>query len=317
MRRNDVLLSQARLVSRNVANPDGTYSISSEELLQYLNDAQDRMQNLICAKKNIAKIFVTQQIISLVGSQESYTIPDRLLLNKQIENIEFSADGTLGNYVRMEKLNMMNRDTNTTTYPWGYYKQGGQIFLQPTPNSSTGTIRVTYERDLDDLDIPRGVISSISGGTSSQFTSLVLDSTADAYESTSPGWNTQQYCSFVSSTGARKCYNVLIGSYVAGTNTLTPSPSPFLYTANDSQLAVGDVAVFNKYTTTFSQLPDACEKYLIHSVATDLMNIDSSNDYSKFRDKRDEMEEDILKALASQTGEVQYVPQQDRFEWWG
>lgn len=317
MRRTDVLITQARLISRNVANSDGTYSISSEEILQYLNDAQDRMQNLICARKNIAKIFAVQEIIPLVANQEAYSLSRRLLLNKQIENVEFSSDGTLGNYVRLEKVNIMNRDSNTTTYPWSYYKQGGQIFLQPIPATAGGYIRVTYEADLDDLEIPRGLVSTITNGTSTQFDTLNLDATANSYETTTPGWSTQQYCCIVSPTGARKCYNILISSYNTGTNLITPSPSPFIYnTSLDSQIAVNDVAVFNKFSTTFSQLPDACERYLIHYAATELLNIDSSNDYVKFRDLRDEMEDDILRALASQTSEVQYIPQSNRYDWW-
>lgn len=316
MRRADVLVSQARLISRNSLNADGTYGIPDDYIIQQLNDAQDRMQNLICAKKNIAKIFEIQDIIPLVANQEAYTLPRRLLLNKQIDNVEFSADGTLGNYVRLEKLNMMNRDTNTTTYPWGYYKQGGQLFLQPTPGTSVGNIRVTYEASLDDLDIPRGVVTVIGTGTSAQFASLTLGTTADQYDTTTPGWATQQYCSIVSPLGARKCYNVLIGGYVTATNVITPSPNPFVYSSLDSQIAVGDVAVFNKYTTTFSQLPDDCESYLIQYAATELIGLDSSNDYTKFRDRRDEIEDDILRALAAQTSEVQFIPQIDRYDWW-
>jgi hypothetical protein len=315
MRRTDALITQARLISRNILNSDGTSSISSEEILQYLNDGQDRMQNLICARKNIAKIFVKQEIIATVANQEAYSLSRRLLLNKQIENVEFSSDGTLGNYVRLEKINIMNRDSNTTTYPWGYYKQGGQIFLQPIPASSSGYIRVTCEADLDDLEIPRGVISAIGSGTATQFATLTVDATADAYETTTPGWNTQQYCSIVSPLGVRKCYNILISTYVA--NLITPSPTPFIYdTSLDSQIAVGDVAVFNKFSTTFSQLPDACERYLIQYAATQLIGIDSSNDYSKFNEKLAEIEDDTLRALSSQTSEIQFIPQVNRYEWW-
>lgn len=315
MRRTDVLINQARLLSRNTANADGTKSISDEQVLQYLNDAQDRMQNLICARKNIAKIFATQEIISLVANQEAYSLSRRLLLNKQIENVEFSSDGTLGNYVRLEKVSLINRDTNTTTYPWAYYKQGGQIFLQPTPSSSTGTIRVTYEADLDDLDIPRGLVSSIGAGTATQFATLTLDSSADAYETTTPGWSSQQYCCVVSPLGVRRCANILIGSYNTGTNLLTPSPTPFVYTSLDSKIQANDVLVFNKYTTTFSQLPDACERYLIQYAAVEMLSIDSSNDYSKQKDLLDNMEDDILRALASQTSEIQFIPQNNRYEW--
>lgn len=314
MRRTDALITAARTISRNNANADGTLAISDNEILQYLNDAQDRIQNLISARKNIAKIFVTQTIIPVVANQEAYSIPDRLLLNKQTEAVEFSHDGTVANYVKLEKLNLFNRDTNASNFPWGYFKRGGQIFLQPTPSTSTGTLRVTYERDLDDLDIPRGVISSIGSGTSTQFASITLDSTADAYETTTPGWNNIQYASFVDAFGVRKCFNVLIGTYVA--NVITPSPNPFIYADNDSQLAVGDVAVFNKYTTTFSQLPDSCERYLIHYAAQELFARDSSEDISKQEDRLFQIEEDILKALAAQTSEVQYIPQENRWDWY-
>lgn len=315
MRRTDVLINQARLISRNTANSDGTKSHSDEEILQYLNDAQDRMQNRISSQKNIAKIFATQQVISLVANQEGYTVPDRVLMNKQIESVEFSATGSVTDYVRLEKLNMFNRDTNPTTYPWGYFKRGGQILLQPTPSTATGTIRVTYERDLDDLDIPRGAIGTITNGTATQFDTVNLDATANSYESTTPGWSTQQYCCFVSTLGARKCFNVLIGSYNTGTNLLTPSPSPFIYGTGDSALTVGDIAVFNKYSTTFSQLPDACEPYLIHYAAMCLFHIDSSEDFSKEQDFVAELEDSILDQLKSQTSEVQFIPQHDRYEW--
>lgn len=316
MRRTDVLITEARRLSRNQLNSDSTSGIPDEDFLLFLNHAQDRMQNLISARKNIAKIFVTQEIISLVANQEAYSISDRVLLNKQIENVEFSSDGSLGNYVRLEKVNFINRDSNTTTYPWGYYKQGGQIFLQPIPGSAGGTIRVTYERALDDLEIPRGLVSSVGTGTATEFATLTLDSSANSYETTTPGWSSQQYCCVVTPLGARRCYNILIGSYNTGTNLLTPNPTPFTYTSQDSAIQAGDVMVFNKYSTTFSQLPDDCERYLIHYAATEALAIDSSNDYSRFKAARDEMEDDILRALSAQTSEVQYLPQQNRYDWW-
>jgi len=315
MRRTDALITAARVVSRNAANADGTYSITDNEVLQYLNDAQDRLQNLISAQKNVAKIFVTQQLISIVANQEAYSITDRVLMNKQIESVEFSSTGNLSDYVRLEKLNFFNRDTNPSSYPWGYIKRGGQILLQPTPSISVGTLRVTYERDLDDLDIPRGVISTVTSGTSTQFATFTLDTTADAYESTTPGWSNTQYCSVVDAFGNRKCFNILSGGYNTGTNIFTPSPTPFVYATGDSALAVGDVAVFGKYTTTFSQLPDSCERYLIHYAATELFHKDSSEDYNREAEILSKMETDILKALSSQTSEVQFIPQADRFEW--
>jgi len=315
MRRTDILIKAARAVGRNKANADLTVSVPDDDILQYLNDAQDRMQNLISATKNISKIFVTQQIISVVANQENYEIPDRVLLNKQIENVEYSYDGALGNYVRLRKVNFINRDTNTSNYPSGYYKRGGEIFLVPIPAVTQGSLRVTYERTLDDLDIPRGVLSAVTNGTSAQFDTFTLDTTADAYESTTPGWSNIQYASIVDPFGARKCFNILLGTYNTGTNVVTPSPSPFIYSSNDVQITIGDVAVFGKYTTTFSGLPDDCERYLIHYAAAELFRGDSSTDYAAAAAKVDDIEEDTLKALSSQTSEVQEIPEHNTYDW--
>jgi hypothetical protein len=319
MKRIDALIYQARLISRNTANADGTKAISDEEILQYLNDAQDRMQNLISAQKNIAKIFVTQKIISIVGNQEAYTIPDRVLLNKQIENVEFSATGNLSDYVRIEKVNLMNRDTNTTTYPWGYFKRGNQLFLQPTPSTSTGTLRVTYERELDDLDIIRGTINTITGGTSTQFTTITLSTNADAFETTTPGWTTglggNTGISIVDAYGVPKVYSLPVSGYDTTTNILTPLPSPYIYGSSDTALAVGDSCVFGNYATTYSQLPDSCERYLIHYAANELFHRDSSNDGAKETDILDAIEKDTIKAVIAQTSEVQFVPTIDRYDW--
>lgn len=314
MRRTDVLIQRARAISRNGANADGTYGISDDEVIQYLNDAQDRMQNLISAKKNIARIFSTQTIISIVADQEAYAIPDRVLLNKEIQMVEFSFDGSLANYVPLEKVNLFNRDTNTTNYPWGYFKRGGEIYLQPTPSVSTGSIRVTYERTVDDLDIPRGVVSAIGSGTSTQFASITLDSTANAYETTIPGWSTQQYCCIVDTLGNRRCQNLLIASYNTGTNLITPDPNPFIYADGDFQVTVGNIAVFEKYTTLFSQLPDECERYLINYAATQLFQEDSSNDREKQMDILSAIEADVLDAIASQTAEVELIPMRDQYD---
>lgn len=313
MRRADQLITAARTISRNGLNSDGTFAISNDEILQYLNDAQDRLQNLLSATKNVAKIFVTQEIIPVVANQESYSISDRVLMNKQIEGIEFSATGNLADYVRLEKLNFFNRDTNPSNYPWGYIKRGGQILLQPTPSVSTGTLRVTYERDLDDLDIPRGVVDSVTGTTTS-LTHFHVDASADAFEASTPGWLTQQFCCVVSPYGERRCYNIPF-TYNTVNNRVNPVNGPFVYTARDSEIQLGDIAIFNKYTTTFSQLPDACERYLIHYAAAELFHRDSSEDYANQQEIVQNMEADILKAMASQTSEIQLIPMTDRYEW--
>jgi len=304
MRTVSLLITAARQIARNVANQDGTYSIPDSEIIQYLNDAQDTMQNKLCSAKNIAKIFVTQTIIPLVANQAEYSIPDRVLLNKQIENVEFSSTGQTSDFVRLEKVNFFQRDTYPTTYPSGYYKVGNQISLQPTPSTAVGSIRVMYERAVDDLVAAFDTVS----GTPSGSTINVVSSTA---------YTIGSYISIVNSTtGVVLARNILISNWTTGVITTSAAVSTYLVgTAQLSDLA-SQTVVLGYFTTCISQLPDACETYLVNSAAADIFGKDSSNDYTRQRNKADEILDEIIAAYKAQTSEVQFTPQLQRYEFW-
>jgi hypothetical protein len=311
VRRVDYLITDIRRISRNQLNPDGTASIPDEEILQYLNDAQDRLQGLISATKGIDKIFSSQALLSLVGQQEAYTIPDRLYINKSVDLVEYSSTGSAFDYVPLTKLNLFNRNTNQDTYPMGYFKRGGQIYLVPTPSTATGTLRVTYERTVDDLDKRRGGVQSVSGLTSTGFTNLTVDSTAD--ETSSPNLASIDYICIVDKDGNRKAYNIPVGSYITGTNVLTPAAGYTFQTGET--IAAGDFIVFGKYHTTHSQLPEEAESYLIHYAVESMLHKDSSDDVVTQGAKLRDLEEAFIRGLTSQTSEIQKIPQQSLWEW--
>lgn len=304
MKQTSDLITTSRLISRNALNADGTYAISDAEILQYLNDGQDRMQNLISATKNIAKIFVRQLEIDVVGQQEDYAITDRVLLNKQIEYVEFSADGSSQNYVRLEKLNYFNRDPYYTTYPYGYIKTGGKIKLCPVPSVTGGTIRVTYEGELDDLALRCGTVTSA--------TTTEIDIT-DVVVAALPATN--DYICVVSPDGARLAKNIPITLYMGGTVS-TADITTYLEDGVSVSDLVGGYVTVGRYTSAVTQLPSNCERYLVHYAASELFHRDSSNDYDKEVALLGEIEKDIVKSMASQTGEIQFTPQMGRFDWW-
>jgi len=314
MRRVDFIITDARNISRNPANPNGSYSISDEEVLRYINDAQDRLQGVISATKSMDKIFEARTAINLVANQENYSIPDRVFMNRDLSLVEVSSDGTLGNYVVLNKVNFFNRDTNTSSYPEGYTKQSGQIYVIPIPSSSTGSLRVQYERELDDLDKRRGTVSVVTGLTSTSFTSITIGTDAD--ETSTPNLSTIDYVCIVDSDGNRKAYNIPVGSYDTGTNVLTPRAGFTFIKAGDS-IAVNDYVVFGKWTTTHpnSFLPDNAERYLIHYAAESLLHKDSSTDLVAQNAKMLGIEQDILNSMKAQTFEVQYIPQLNYYEW--
>lgn len=300
------LITQVRSIARNIANPDGTYSLTDLEVVQYLNDAQDSMQSKMSATKNISKIFVTESIISIVAGQAAYTIPDRVLLNKQIENVEFSATGSATDYCRLEKVSFMNRDTYPTTYPSGYFKRGNQIVLQPTPASATGSIRVLYEREVDDLapitDTVSGtpVLAAIVGATGSS------------------AFVAGKYINIIGPDGSTRLKNGLILNYVGGTKTITLAANVSTYLQGSYALADLDTCFITVgfCTTTLSQLPDACERYLIHAAAADVFGKDNAADHARQYNKAEQIKDEIIRAFSAQTAEVEYVPQINRYEFW-
>lgn len=306
MRTTTSLITTARQIARNVANQDGSYSIPDSEVIQYLNDAQDTMQNKLCSTKNIAKIFVTSTTISIVANQAEYTIPDRVLLNKQIENVEFSATGNTSDFVRLEKVNFFQRDTYPTTYPSGYYKMGNQIVLQPTPSTAVGSIRVMYERAVDELATTP---DSVSGTPTA--------STIITGLSASANFATGQYINICnSSTGVVLLRNGLISTLGAFALVLTNTVSSYLVgSAVLADLASQPITI-GLYSTCVSQLPDDCERYLVNSAAADLFGKDSSNDFTRQRNKADAMLSEIIDAFKAQTSEIQFTPQLQRYEFW-
>lgn len=242
MRRSDFLILDARRISKNLVNEDNTVSISDEEVLRYINDAKDRLQSLISAQKANAKIFTTEKIISAVANQDGYSIPDRVFYNKEVQQIEFSASGNESDYVLLKKLEIMNRDTDSASYPSGYYRRGNKFYPIPVMATSAGTFRAMYERQLDDVDKRRGSISAVTGLSTTGFTSITIGSDAD--ETSTPNLSTIDYICLNSVDGEVKLYNIPVTSYDSGTNVLTPRTGfVFEETLTTAQVNGNQVAV--------------------------------------------------------------------------
>ncbi len=297
------LITQIR---RHTNNQDVslTTGIPDELFLQYLNDAQDRLQSLISNLKPPAKIFTREVEIPIVANQSEYSIPDRVFYNKQVDGIEYSSSGLVKDYFPLRKITFGERSTDTTTWPVAYYRRFGKFYPSPIPSTGTGKFRVIFERSLDDLDKRRGKVSSISGLSSTTFTSLVVDSSAD--ETSTPNLSTADYICICDKDGNVTAYNIPVSNYDTGTNTLTPVGS-FTFQAGET-IAVNSYITIGKYTTTHSALPDECERYLFHYCAESIFHKDSSTDIVAEGSLLDRMEKDIIKMIGSQTSEVQDIP---------
>lgn len=311
MRRVDYLLTTIRNIGKN-QNYSATEGVQDEQILQYINDAQDYLQSALNSTNTINKPFVTEKIVSIVANQDGYSIPGRIFYNKEIEQVEYSYDGQLQNYRVLDKVHFINRVTSSSNFVEGYYVRGNKIYLVPLANVSQGSIRVMFEYNLDDLDKRRGTVSVINGLTSTTFTDLVVGSDAD--ESSTPNLSTIDYICINDKDGNVRVYNIPVGSYVAGTNTLTPAAG-FTFQTGET-FAPGDYITFGKYTTTHSKLPDECETYLVHYAVEQLLHTDSSDDTMKESAILQRLESGIIASSRGQTAEVARIPQVDWDEWY-
>jgi len=312
MRNVSQLLTVVRTLSKNLNyNQNGTEGIVDEQFIQAFNDAQDYLQAALNAKNPANGMFQSQSIIPIVAGQEAYTIPARLFFNKEIALVEFSNDGQTSNYIPLDKRQLFNRNTYPTNWYNGYYVRNGQINLIPIPSSSVGSLRVTYEKKLDNLDRSRGTINTITGLTSTSFTSFTITAPDEV---SNPNFTTIDYISVSDPDGNPRCQNIPVGSYVAGTDTLTPRAGYVFQTGET--LVAGDTITFGKYTTPVSKLFDECEAFLIHYANESILHADSSDDVVKESSILNRILDGILTVMSQQSPESQMIPQRIYDEWW-
>ena len=321
MKRVEFLVNSVREVSRNLANPDGTSSVLDNTILGYLNEGQLRIQNLISSLKNVQKPFTTSIDIYSVASQGSYELPTRMSMSKQVQQVMYSSSGNESDFVLLRKLSMANIDLSESNFPFGYIVSNGSLTLIPTPSTSNATIRVFYERQVDDLDLRRGGILSVVGLTSTTFSAVTLSSLADSFETTGvPRWDQSStygvdYISVVTADGVKEANAIRVGTYSISTGVLTPASGWVFETTGDT-ITAGDYAVFGKYATTHSQLPDMCEPYLIQYAAMKVLEQQSSDDAVTKAQFVAQLESQILAQVKAQTGEIQPIPEANFQEWY-
>lgn len=310
MKSSALLILAARRLTNN-EDSSATTGITDDEILQYLNDAQDRIQGLISNQKNTSKIFTSSKVISSISGIDGIPINDRIFYNKEIQQVEFSYSGNDSDYTLLTKLNFFNRDTSSSDYAEGYYTAFGKIYLVPIITNASAKLRIMFERSLDDLDKSRGTVSLVTGLTSTTFTSITIGSDAD--ETSTPNLSTIDFICVNDAYGNVKAYNIPVGTYTPATNVLTPAAS-FSFQSGET-IAIGDKITFGKYSTLYSKLPDEIERYLVHYAARELSRKDSKALYSAQAGVVSDIETDIVKKAGSQTAEVQFIPRLGE-EWW-
>lgn len=245
--------------ARSDTNNTDLVSIPSADFIRYLNYGQDRLFGLIL--QTSPNSFQKEVIIPLVAGQESYEIPDRLYLERIVQ-VEFSPTSEVRDYYKIYEVSLARRSSYPGLYPRNYMRRDGILLLTPVPDSAVGSLRVTYERDLDEIELRRGRVNGTPSGAIVDLTSSTFGAPSTADEAL---FVENAYVCISDAFGTVMLRNGLISSYNAASDevTLAANVSTYLVTGYTlANLANGYLTV-GKYTTTHSKLRDPCERYLI------------------------------------------------------
>ena len=303
------LISQVRRQTEN-EDVSSTAGITNAEFLQYLNDAQHRLQSVITATH--PKVFVKEEILDVTVDQEAYAIPDDALMQNKIVTVEYSPSGNTEDYYHLEQTTMKRRDTAVQGFPVTYIRRAGQILLQPRQQQA-GNLRVNYVKRIWDLDTRRGIVSTaVTSGNS--ITTLELDASSSNPALDSATLNDNDYICIVDKNGLMKMRNVEIDSVDAATGIVTISAG---YTFDDDEsIAVGDYVVAGRDASTHHEFPQMCERYLLAYAAWKIQKRDSSVDYQEQQQELEAMEDDIVNSFADVSDDIHYVPQLNHWSDW-
>lgn len=284
MRRVEKLIKQARRIADNEEfdnDPSNPLGIVDDELVEYVNDAQDNMQAAISEVH--PKLFIKEKLIDLVAEQETYSLPDDLYLGGRIEHVEALYSTQAGDYYTLPHESLKRRLPDvSSTFPDFYIRKANNLLIQPKPSGArTNGIRLSYQYKLPTLDIRRGLVASaVDTGTS--ITSITLNLTptltrdADLVLIPERTIEDFDFLTVVGSDGTAKMKAIPVDSYDSDTGIITVT-SGFTYETGET-ITAGDYIIGGKDATTHSDLPDTCQRYLIAYMAWKMLKRDSMVD---------------------------------------
>lgn len=300
-RRVDRLIDHIRSITEN-DTVNSTTDIEDGEILEFINEAQHRIQSKILAQH--PRVFIKETTISGVQDQEEYDLPSDVYLASKVVAVEYTEDtGSDKTYSKLRPGYERDRRSDLSGFPCKYIRRDkldsdvGSILLSPRPSSSSGTIRVTYVQRMDELDKRRGIISAVTD-SGTQITALTLDVSGNP-PIDSTDLDNHDFICVVSKTGAMKMRNIQFDSIDTSTGVVTLT-SNHTYSSGES-IAVGDYIVGGKDTSTHSRLPRNVERYLIQFAAWKIFKRDSSTDSAEQLQELLAIESEILESF----GEIQ------------
>lgn len=281
------MITNIRSDSNDSSSP---YAVSTADILRFINYANQRLWSLILQTNPGS--FQKETTISTVVNQRAYTPDANVYMKERFVKVEYKETTNDNDYYRLKEMKQSEYMARPVSIPVGYIRRSGQILPNPPISVDTGTFRLTYEAAPNTIKQKVGVIASVTD-TGSAVTAIALDTSSDD-ETTLAAADFDFIC-ITDIFGNSTMLNIPVTAYTSGTGAFTMSS----HTYEDGEaIAVGSYVTLGKYTSSTSNLPDLCERY-IQAYATWkclARTTASPEKISHFKDEVELSEEDIIKS---------------------
>lgn len=277
------LISDQRFDTQN----EDTDAISSSQFLRYNQYAQHRLYGRITL--GFSWLFEETITTAVVADQATYNVEDNLAFGTRITNVEYSETGNTGTWKPLKVTTDRYRDIVTRGRPWEWLRRHGSVVIRPVPDSSTGYLRITYERAMDRLALRVAQINGTPSGTTISTdnidTTLTSLLTANAFVCVSD------------INGVPLLYNGIISSWSSPTLTLTANVEDYLETGYSLSDLDNAFITVGKYTTTHSKFPNEAEGYFNEYVNRKINGIEDNDTFDLTEAQLTEQEQMIVAAM--------------------
>lgn len=284
MRRLEFLLTSVRRSTDNVQ----TSAISDAEMIEWFNDGQKLIQNIVFKMNPKADIFKAVEVYD-ASSDGVYDLPSDIYSVNAISLVEASfgtGSGDNDGYVPISRV-----DESDRAYLAGYFTRDSQvIFTGYRNNQQFSNIRITYFKALPRFDKRWGTIQTVNSGVS-----LVLLAGYDDLAGT-----VDDYVTVVDSSGTVIRENIRITSFAGGAT----------WTTTDALTGViaGHFVCMGSYSGNLSGLPNECEPYLLDYVRKRLYGRNVYNDGDKQEGFTAEQKDELIRLFSNNTKEMLSPP---------
>lgn len=257
--------TRAELLIREIRQKTGHETFSAQQglpqrmFVSYLNDAQDRLTNLINQEHGTTMRKVA--FVSIVAGTASYTLPTDVYLGHNIVKVDYTTTGDYRDAVTLT-LRTSREEVSVRGFPDGYFLRDGSIVLSMIPEQA-GQIRIEYQYVIPQLGIRVGTYASAGGIGDYELAAAPLQE--QIYDMQN---GFVDYISFVTAEGTVTAGATFV-SYDAATFTVSLA-------SVTGTPALGNYMVFGKYASTHSMLPQPAKRYLIEYAVARCQTADSN-----------------------------------------